>query len=938
MSAATSKAVDTIESERRFYERYAWCLNPFQSMSQLFVRLEDELAWFPRLTSDWQRKESRTNLFLLTCAINCTVSDYLAPSLPSFAKLASQFRRARFAIKVLGKVSTSSFRLRSLLFDSAVYHWSEDWKQCVELSCEILLNEDEPNSPKVARLAALSRQLAGRALPKKLLTMRMQLPSGFRAQDLTHYDVLALAAAFARSHPVCDGTLAIIGARTAGAYFAALMRTRLQRDGWNSAWISIRPKGGVSWWERKFLRKTAKRAARVLVVDDYPDTGETIRLMIDLLGDYGVEHRNITVVVPGHEAQRSPQVLTGGYADVELVTISPQETYAHRLLAGHTLKPLLEQFLSRALRANLQFVDDQQTTAINQRLESHLQDDFQVHIKRVYAFKTPETGDNVRKVLVKGVGWGWLGYHAFLSGTRLQEFVPRVLGLRDGLLFSEWIEPPPGGSEIDSNAFSSRVAAYIAARVKLLPLAEHPSTDQPAFKAGGWYTAAKVLRGVYPPYLRLLKMNALWPALTAFATPQPTFIDGKLNAEEWLSDGKKLLKVDYEHHGFGNPSPNIVDAAYDLALATLQLNLSPEAQARLLDEYIGLTGDVNVRKRFVLHTIISGQLAKEYASFHSPRALSLESRKQLEAGHIRAHNFLFCSLSDFCSSEFVQSRPTHWSDRLFFMDLDGVFDRSYLFFPHATASGFAALESLNRQGYSVVLNTGRPAAHVRKYCSSYALSGGIAEYGCVFVDGINKRETVLIDEDSRERLACLRAQLSAAEDIFLDPTYEFAIRAYRLQNGKAVCLPQALVTEALRDFPQLTSFSSPVDTYIFPVSAGKGSSTEWVMEHFSVPRGATAAIGDSEMDIPMLDSVAKAYVPANASQAMIVQTRRNGCTILDTPFQRGLVDAVNCLLGESACSPSDLSSQPEHVVKTLLRIADRTAVQHLNAVLKPNRL
>ena len=138
---------------------------------------------------------------------------------------------------------------------------------------------------------------------------------------------------------------------------------------------------------------------------------EGVYVMIDLLGDYGVEHRNITVVVPGHEAQRSPQVLTGGYADVELVTISPQETYAHRLLAGHTLKPLLEQFLSRALRANLQFVDDQQTTAINQRLESHLQDDFQVHIKRVYAFKTPETGDNVRKVLVKGVGWGWLGYH-----------------------------------------------------------------------------------------------------------------------------------------------------------------------------------------------------------------------------------------------------------------------------------------------------------------------------------------------------------------------------------------------------------------------------------------------------------------------------------------------------------------------------------------------
>ena len=40
----------------------------------------------------------------------------------------------------------------------------------------------------------------------------------------------------------------------------------------------------------------------------------------------------------------------------------------------------------------------------------------------------------------------WLGYHAFLAGHRLAGFVPPVLGLRDGVLYSEWLPQPPAGN------------------------------------------------------------------------------------------------------------------------------------------------------------------------------------------------------------------------------------------------------------------------------------------------------------------------------------------------------------------------------------------------------------------------------------------------------------------------------------------------------------
>jgi hypothetical protein len=53
---------------------------------------------------------------------------------------------------------------------------------------------------------------------------------------------------------------------------------------------------------------------------------------------------------------------------------------------------------------------------------------FEVHLE------TPQGRKEIRYVLAKSVGWGWLGYHAFLAGHRLSGFVPPILGLRDGIL------------------------------------------------------------------------------------------------------------------------------------------------------------------------------------------------------------------------------------------------------------------------------------------------------------------------------------------------------------------------------------------------------------------------------------------------------------------------------------------------------------------------
>src|SRR5437870_13608181 len=97
----------------------------------------------------------------------------------------------------------------------------------------------------------------------------MRLPEGFRCQDLTHHDVFALVRRFVASQQDRTKEVVIIGVRTAGAYFAPLVKASLSTLGWPLvSWFTIRPKTALSRWERQQLRRLGRRDARVLLVDD----------------------------------------------------------------------------------------------------------------------------------------------------------------------------------------------------------------------------------------------------------------------------------------------------------------------------------------------------------------------------------------------------------------------------------------------------------------------------------------------------------------------------------------------------------------------------------------------------------------------------------------------------------------------------------------------
>src|SRR5262249_54507517 len=164
------------------------------------------------------------------------------------------------------------------------------------------------------------------------------------------------------------------------------------------------------------------------------------------------------------------------------------------------------------------------------------------------------------------------------------------------------------------------------------------------------------------------------------------------------------------------------------------------------------------------------------------RVASESSREKQEEWHrlyVSARSFLITHMSRSCAGRTATARQAQWSGRLFFLDLDGVFDCESLGFPHTTASGLAALALLQSRGFAVVLNTGRSVEHVRHYCQVYGLPGGLAEHGSVFVDAVGQREVPLTDAEAAEQLARCRAAVKTLPGVFIDPEYRYSVRALR---------------------------------------------------------------------------------------------------------------------------------------------------------------
>jgi hydroxymethylpyrimidine pyrophosphatase-like HAD family hydrolase len=946
--SVTRQPTDSVAvSERDFYAFYDWCLNPILSVAELFQHLTEELNRYRTLRVDWQQHESTINQYLFICAIACTVDDYLAWRPWNLSVIAARFPRVRRGAVLVQALLNAPWAVRRRVGDAPIWRWRRQWNRCVDRVCEMLVRRDMrtvdsfDEGRRWSEVRTMVDDLTKVRLPRRLLQQRMRLPEGFRCQDLTHHDVFALAQRFVEHQPTPGDRLVVLGPRTAGAYFAPLTKAYLTARGWTRvSWMTIRPKIGVSWWEWRELRGAARQEARFLLVDDHPNTGATFRLMRSVMRQLSIPSQRITILAPHHPAEGNRPLLKN--ADVPVIGLEPEELYKARWLGAGLADSHIREYY--ADWAPVRIRQSQAVDAVNAQFQAQYPDGFHVRLKRLLAVDL--TGRNeesvVRHLFVKSVGWGWLGYHSYLAGVRLADCVPPVIGLRDGMLFTEWVgDVPHSQAGLPRTSRVQTLASYVAKRAGRLRLVRDPVFGSSGYRWNGWDGIVTILRGAYSGYVSRLKVPALRWHLRRYVCPVPMLVDGRMRPDEWIATPAGIRKVDFEHHNFGGAEQDFVDPAWDLASAAFEFALTDQEESELLQVYARNSGDRTIYNRIFLYQLACGVHHMDVAKHFLAQKGTRHGDEDWNARYLRACNFAIHRMNRFLAGPLRSASPQTWARRLFFLDLDGVFDCERFGFPHTTPSGPAALELLSTHDFSVVLNTGRSVEHVRDYCQVYGLPGGIAEYGSVFVDAVAKSEWPLVDPTGAEQLAQCRDALTKMPGVSVDDGYRYSIRAYRWRGSHQVALDNSDVRELLTQHgcDRLTVIPKLTDsTHIVQTGTSKGSALATVTFSLGYTRESIGAIGDSDQDLDALSMAAFSYAPANCSRAIRELAQRGRCRVMRQPYQRGLLAAVRDLLGRDAAPTGGVrppAPQYESVdlIHILAHVAERPLLRQLVAVL-----
>ena len=769
----------------------------------------------------------------------------------------------------------------------------------------------------------------------------------------------------------------------------------------NVSWMSLRPKENISSQESKRLKVLANQMARVFIIDDHPNTGATFLRLVEHLQVSGVPFHHINILAPGHPVRPNwnlPQLTEKG---VTITRLEPDDFHKAKLLQPLTVEPLLNSYFEQSLDGvKLRILNNPQVDRINQRLEDARKLSFHVHIKRIFEVELQPTSPYsdsplpiIKRIMAKSVGWGWLGYHAYLAGVRLDRFVPHVIGLRNGILFTEWLEGNNLSENIAQTFVSGRwsicfpempdcLPAYVAERATQLRLPEDPCfmrnkkksffpnrtiVDELVDFLGGIYDSRIIAR---------LKARTLRGEVQRYAPSLPTLVDGQMKPDEWIESPSGTKKVDYEHYNFIRSALKTTDIASDLAAAVFEFNLSETAEQKLLDDYTKTSGDSSVTQRILVYKLIYAAHAMRLAAARAIGRVLQKDREAENQRYVFARNFLIQQMHSFCAIHLygdmaftqttvnpeLQMSPKAWLKRLFLLDLDGVFDRA-LFnngsFPHTTVSGPKALALLKADGFSIVPTTGRSVELTCKFCHTYGLPGAIAEHGGVIVDLITGKEIVLISDEASKQLDRCREALQTLTGAFIDPGYRYSIRAYRFDQFRTIPLHGEEVKNLLSSIgcDQLIHITGSDETYILDKDTDKMTGVTALKQHLDEFDGLIAAIGDSILDLPMLTTAHYGYAPSNCSSKIReAATNNSKLRVMKQPYQQGLLAAVYDLLeqisGEeaepslraaqqtdfTALLPLPLISPDQLVIGRLLEVAERTYLRQILVSLNWNIL
>lgn len=939
-TSSQTHAIPSVAAEADFYSQYPWALNVFPTIREVLDRLSEQLSKLRSTEQGWQQREVITNVFLLGCSVTDTLDDYLAGNTYDFSKISQAFPSVALGVGIVNRLFAAARKLREARL-WRLRAWSEAWRSAVT---DFLTNAmvGEPTRAILVQQCAKLDALLPPRFPRAMWNARPKLPAFFRSRDFAPFDCVELGRKFVDRFPESGRPAIVLGLRTAGSFLAPLLCAYLRTCFPAVDWIAARPKKGLASWERAALQKAAGRRARVLVIDESIHSGQTLVSAIVLLRRVGFKDDDIVVLNPAEPAfpdWKDSQVFQC-LPKIHTITLEPEERYKQRILDSHAVDALLGEYFSAQGFKDARIVYDPKVEALNSGWRTTPPERVDVRLKRLYAVLVRNTAgrSEIRYVLAKSVGWGWLGYHAFHAGQSLAELVPPVLGLRKGILYTEWLlEGQNTPAAVPARKFvMETLGAYLAARTRKLQLDQNPTPDlaREGRHKGLEMLSAALSRAYGSRVAAAAKRFRIQERLSQ-SCGLSVLTDSKMAADEWIAVGSRLVKADFEHHGQGKNELGMTDPAYDLADAIFHFGCSEDEERQLIEKYVIESGDVRAEERVFLHKLLAGLWAQNLATLglQNPRLAS--RRNESHQQYISSWNFLVRETVRECGTLCRTSANVSWHRPLVVIDVDGVLDRMVFGFPSTTAAGIKALSLFACHGYTVALNTARTLREVKEYCDAYRLAGGVAEYGAVAWDRLKSRQLSLVDAESMRQLEEAQRAFRKIPGVFLNEDYRYSLRAFTYQNGRTVPLPRRMAEDLLAglNLDRLHAHHTGLDTAITSKETDKGKGLLALLSLAGLAAGDVTAVGDSESDLAMFRVAGRSFAPGNVSCRKEAQLL--GCCVAKSAYQPGLLEISRTIVhpgGDSCGRCRDAESRwlnDKRLFVSLLNAADKKPLSQL---------
>jgi len=905
-----------LQQELDFYERHQWALQPFQSFAALLQKMQKLAADYTGDQPDWQKQEWILNLHLLGCASADILDDYLTSGVRDWSKVEDYVAALGGVVRLIRRSSELYCSTIKQWRDRPLSRWRHAWGEFLIFLAQSLVDHPVPGADLAAEVQSRLHTLSRQPFPARLQRMRLRIPAAYRSQDLTHHDIIALGEKYLESLPPAGGACLVVGLRTAGSYFAPMLAGYLRSRGLQTSYVTMRPKSYIHPRDRKLFTVNTRGKDRILFVDEPVGTGKTVLKAIAMLAGFGVKPGQMVILIPSHPAngQWLDETMRIQLGEVQALTLEPPEWFKRKRLALPEIERAIAPYFQAPALVTVRVRESEETGRINQALSLNPEGAFHVRLKKVVDVDLERPGGGNRttlRLLIKSVGWGWYSYHAALAGARLQEFVPEVFGVRDGLMYCRWLETGPGtkDSPEEKEAFVQRISDYIAARATRLRLEEDPARFISSYRESGLQSVAIVLSRVFGPQISILKRGWVRRKLEQLECPVPALIDGRMGRSEWVGDPRERRKADFEHHGFSKTaSHNIADPAYDLASAIVEFGISGDRQEAFINNYIDKSGDREIRRRLIYYQIYCGSEGMEIASGQLSRMEYAAQYPELNSRHLQMFSGLVSDTSHTFSNLCHGTPVKEWRLPLFVMDCDDVMDKGIFGFPSTTAAGVKALSLLRTHGVCAIVNTARSLVDVQEYCRIYGFPGGIGEYGSVIWDDLEQKAIALASEAALDQLERLRAALKAIPGIYLNSNHHYSIKAFSYGKSRTLPLPTAMIGELFSrlNLDELKVKISHLDLCVLDKSVDKGQALLKLMALKGFTNGRTGSVGDTESDFPMLRVTSQGFLVNNSDAELKRKSRGHAIEVVSHSFQKGLLQSVILFLHPEERKPCDL--------------------------------